>query len=73
MKLKSIFMAAIAALSVSVGSITAISAKENNKAAAYKTYETTDKSAPAVYFIRDITPEALVKVYKATRQAAKPA
>ena len=67
MKLKSIFMAAIAALSVSVGSITAISAQEN------KTYETTDKSAPAVYFIRDITPEALVKVYKATRQAAKPA
>ncbi len=31
----------------------------------YKTYETTDKNAPVVYFTREITPESLVKVYKA--------
>lgn len=31
----------------------------------YKTYETTDENAPVVYFIREITPESLVKVYKA--------
>ncbi len=30
----------------------------------YKTYETTDKNAPVVYFTREITPESLVKVYK---------
>ena len=51
---------------------TAIFAKDNPKAATYKTYEvptdstTRDKSVPIVYFIRDISPEALVKVYKAT-------
>ena len=31
----------------------------------YKTYETSDKNAPVVYFTREITPESLVKVYKA--------
>ncbi len=31
----------------------------------YKSYETTDKNVPVVYFIREITPESLVKVYKA--------
>ncbi len=48
-------------------------AKDNPKAASYKTHEVStsstnasDKSAPVVYFIRDISPEALVKVYKAT-------
>lgn len=41
-------------------------AKGNPRAATYKTYETTDKNAPAVYFIKDITPESMVKVYKAT-------
>ncbi|MBR4464417.1 MAG: hypothetical protein IKS40_07355 [Treponema sp.] len=43
-------------------------AKSNPKAASYKTHEAaaSDKSAPVVYFIREITPEALVKVYKAT-------
>ena len=43
-------------------------AKPNPKAASYKTHEaaTGDKSAPVVYFIREISPEALVKVYKAT-------
>ena len=41
-------------------------AKPNPKAASYKTHETNDKNAPDVYFIRNITPEALVKVYKAT-------
>lgn len=32
----------------------------------YKSYNTTDKNAPVVYFIKDITPESLVKVYDAT-------
>ena len=41
-------------------------AKENTLAASYKTHETTSQNAPVVYFIRDITPESLVKVYKAT-------
>lgn len=54
-------------------------AKPNPKAASYKTYEvstrgagnsvansTAAKSVPVVYFIREISPEALVKVYKAT-------
>lgn len=31
----------------------------------YKTYETSDKNAPVVYFTHEITPESLVKVYKA--------
>ena len=31
----------------------------------YKTYETSDKNAPVVYFTCEITPESLVKVYKA--------
>lgn len=41
-------------------------AKTNPNASTYKTYETTDKNAPVVYFIKDITPESLVKVYEAT-------
>ncbi len=54
-------------------------AMPNPKAASYKTHEvstrgtgnsvassTAAKSAPVVYFIREISPEALVKVYKAT-------
>lgn len=31
----------------------------------YKTYETEDKNVPVVYFTRDISPEGLVKVYRA--------
>lgn len=58
MKAKSIFISAFIALAV----ITSLFAKDNPKAASYKSFETKDKSAPVVYFIRDITPEALVKV-----------
>lgn len=46
--------------------LTSSFALENKKADTYKTHETSDKNAPVVYFIRDITPESLVKVYKAT-------
>lgn len=51
-----------------VSAISGLFAKPNPKAASYKSHEAAagDKSAPVVYFIRDITPEALVKVYKAT-------
>lgn len=56
-----------------VSAISGLFAKPNPKAASYKTHEVStsstnasDKSVPVVYFIRDITPEALVKVYKAT-------
>ena len=50
-----------------VSAISGLFAKDNPKAASYKTHEASgDKSVPVVYFIRDITPEALVKVYKAT-------
>ena len=51
-----------------VSAVSGLFAKPNPKAASYKTHETaaSDKTAPVVYFIRDITPEALVKVYKAT-------
>lgn len=31
----------------------------------YKTFETADEGAPVVYFTKDISPEGLVKVYKA--------
>ena len=62
-------------LAVSTGSTTALFAKPNPKAQTYKTHEvadsSADKSAPLVYFIREITPEALVKVYKATGYTAK--
>lgn len=34
--------------------------------AAPSSYETTDKNAPVVYFVREITAESLVKVYNAT-------
>ena len=51
----------------------ALIAKPNPKAASYKTHEVStsstnasDKSVPVVYFIRDISPESLVKVYQAT-------
>lgn len=46
-------------------------AKDNPKAATYKTHETKDTSAPVVYFIKDITPESLLKVYKAMGWNAK--
>ena len=56
-----------------VSAISGLFAKDNPKAASYKTHEVStsstnasDKSVPVVYFIHDITPEALVKVYKAT-------
>ena len=66
MKIKSLIALALIG-SLSLG---ALSAKDNPKAATYRTHETADKSAPAVYFIREITPEALVKVYKATGYSA---
>ena len=62
MNLKSILFAALA-LTLSTP---LMFAKENTKMDTYKTFETKDKSAPVVYFIKDITPEALVKVYNAT-------
>ena len=67
MKKTIIAVAAIfAAFSLNLG------AKENKKAASYKTHEVSSgKNAATVYFIRDITPEALVKVYKATGYEAK--
>ena len=59
-------VAIFAAFSLNLG------AKENKKAASYKTHEVSSgKNAATVYFIRDITPEALVKVYKATGYEAK--
>ena len=63
MKAKSFLLAALFSLAAF-----SLFAKDNPKAASYKTHEApaNDKSAPVVYFIRDITPEALVKVYKAT-------
>ena len=61
MKIKSIFAIALISLAA-----TTLFAKDNPKAGTYKSFETKDKSAPVVYFIRDITPEALVKVYNAT-------
>ena len=33
--------------------------------AAVVSYETTDEAAPVVYFTKDISPEGLVKAYKA--------
>ena len=44
--------------------VTTLFAKPNANTKNYKTYETTDKNAPVVYFIRDIKPENLVKIYK---------
>lgn len=41
-------------------------AKPNKNADSYKTHETTNKDAPVVYFMKNITPENLVKVYDAT-------
>ncbi|MBR4631344.1 MAG: DUF362 domain-containing protein, partial [Treponema sp.] len=67
MKAKAIFSAAIFTMAVF-----SPFAKENTKAASYKTHEVAnDKSVPVVYFIRDITSQALVKVYKATGYTAK--
>ena len=73
MKIKSVF--AIALISFAA---TTLFAKDNPKALGYKSFEVSTpstgsgtatsagKSAPVVYFIRDISPEALVKVYNAT-------
>ena len=63
-KIPSLFIAAILLFFTA----NTVFAKDNPKAASYKTHEApaNDKSVPVVYFIRDITPEALVKVYKAT-------
>ena len=68
MKAKSLLVAVIFSLTTFI-----LFAKDNPKAASYKTHEVStsstnasDKSVPVVYFIRDISPEALVKVYKAT-------
>lgn len=58
MKKSVLFLASLFLLSCSL--VNAQNANSN-----YKTYETTDENAPAVYFIREITPESLVKVYKA--------
>ena len=68
MKLKSVCLAAFFTLTVF-----SLFAKDNTKAASYKTYEApaNDKSVPVVYFIQDITAEALVKVYQATGYKAK--
>lgn len=51
-----------------VSAISGLFAKPNPKAASYKTHEAAagDKSAPLVYFIRDISPESLVNIYQAT-------
>lgn len=46
-------------------------AKDNPRAATYKTYETTDSSAPIVYFTKDISPAGLLKVYQAMGWTAK--
>ena len=68
-KIPSLFIAAILLFFTA----NTVFAKDNPKAASYKTHEiltsstnASDKSVPVVYFIRDITPEALVKVYQAT-------
>ncbi len=37
----------------------------NQQAATYRTYQTNDPNAPVVYFTRDISPEGLLKVYRA--------
>lgn len=58
MKKSVLFLASLFLLSCSL--VNAQNANSN-----YKTYETTDENAPVVYFIREITPESLVKVYKA--------
>ena len=54
MKAKSFLLAALFSLAAF-----SLFAKDNPKAASYKTHEApaNDKSAPVVYFIRDITPE----------------
>ncbi len=43
-----------------------IFAKDNPNAATYKTHETQNTNAPVVYFMKEISPESLVKVYEAT-------
>ncbi len=40
-------------------------AADNPQAATYRTYATNDLSAPVVYFTRDISPQGLLKVYRA--------
>ena len=68
-KIPSLFIAAILLFFTA----NTVFAKVNPKAASYKTHEVStsstnasDKSAPLVYFIRDISPESLVKVFQAT-------
>lgn len=68
-KIPSLFIAAILLFFTA----NTVFAKDNPKAASYKTHEVStsstnasDKSVPVVYFIRDISPESLVKVYQAT-------
>lgn len=65
---KSLLKILVAATSLILLGSTALFAKPNPKAASYKTHEAAagDKTVPVVYFIREISPEALVKVYKAT-------
>lgn len=43
-------------------------AQNNSSATAYKTYETSNASAPVVYFTRDISALGLLKVYNALNQ-----
>lgn len=40
-------------------------AAENPQTAQYQAYRTENENAPVVYFIREVSPEALVKVYDA--------
>lgn len=68
----------ILVLSVLMAAVNLLVAKENKKADSYKTHEvvstgstTVKDNVPVVYFIRDITPEALVKVYNATGYKAQ--
>lgn len=65
---KSLLKILVAATSLILLGSTALFAKPNPKAASYKTHEAAagNKTVPVVYFIREISPEALVKVYKAT-------
>ena len=70
MKKKSVF-STLAVMTAFMAISLQVFAKPNTKSASYKTHETKDKNAPVVYFIRDITPQSLVKVYRATGYKAK--
>ena len=54
MKNKKLLATSLAVLLLMAGSFN-VFAKENKMAATYKGYETKDKNAPVVYFIKDIT------------------